>query len=155
MITGGILASGEGKRFVEAVRDALRPQVDEIVVVTDDVGSGPAAGLLRIMEAANHPWVLCVPCDALRLPPTLVRDLQDAQWAEEADIVVLHDGARVHPAYCLVLRSLAPDLRRYLGQGHRALWRWQSRYRVAHLECRAPFVDVSDVGVLPAQSLLK
>jgi molybdopterin-guanine dinucleotide biosynthesis protein A len=180
-ITGGILAGGEGRRFggadkgllslgertfVETVRDALAPQVDEIVVsanrnvpryasfghrvVCDDVGAGPAAGLLRIMETASHPWVLCVPCDALSLPPTLARDMQDAQWAEEADIVLLHDGARVHPTCCLVLRSLACDLRRYLGQGHSALWRWQSRYRVAHLECQTPFVNVNDAGALAA-----
>ena len=180
-LTGGILAGGEGRRFggadkglltfdgrtfVQTVRDALAPQVDEIVIsanrnlprymtlghriVSDDIGCGPAAGLLTLLEAASHPWVLCVPCDALRLPPRLARDMTDAQWAEEADIVLLHDGARVHPTCCLVLRSLASDLRRYLEQGCSALWRWQSRHRVAHLECAEPFVNVNDAGTLSA-----
>jgi molybdopterin-guanine dinucleotide biosynthesis protein A len=178
-ISGGILAGGQGERFggadkgwlrwagrsfVEHVRDALAPQVDELIisanrnvsryaslghpVVRDDLGQGPAAGLLRVLEAARHPWVLCVPCDALALPATLARDLQDAQWAEEADIVVLHDGERAHPTCCLVLRSLAPDLRRYLARGETALWRWQARHRLAELPLDSPFVNVNDAAAL-------
>jgi molybdopterin-guanine dinucleotide biosynthesis protein A len=174
-LTGGILAGGEGKRFggadkgwlelrgqpfVMQVRDALAPQVHELVisanrnlhryaalghlVVTDDVGRGPAAGLLRLMEVASHSWVLCAPCDALALPPTLARDFLDAQWAEEADIVLLHDGAHVHPTCCLVARSLAPDLRRYLEGGSTALWRWQARHRLAEMRLATPFVNLND-----------
>ena len=156
----------QGRAFVEHVHAALAPQVDEIVisanrnltryaalghpVVTDDVGRGPAAGLLRLLETANHPWILCVPCDALRLPPTLARDMLDAQWAEESDIVLLHDGSHVHPTCCLVLRGLAPDLRKYLEDGHGALWRWQTRHRVAQLPCPSPLVNVNDAGALAA-----
>jgi molybdenum cofactor guanylyltransferase len=173
--SGGILAGGEGRRFggadkgwlphagrtfVEHVRDALAPQVDELVisanrnleryaalghrVVTDTVGRGPAAGLLQLLETARHPWLLCAPCDALALPATLARDMADLQWAEEADIVVLHDGERAHPACALVLAGLAPDLRRYLLDGHAALWRWQSRFRVAYLPLASPFANVND-----------
>jgi len=178
-ISGGILAGGEGKRFggadkgwllhqgrsfVEHVRDALAPQVDEIVisanrnleryaalghrVVADELGQGPAAGLLRLLESAACPWLLCAPCDALALPPTLAQEMRDAQWAEEADIVVLHDGERAHPTCCLVLSGLATDLRRYLQQGHSALWRWQSRHRVAQLPLCSPFVNVNDALAL-------
>ena len=180
-VTGGILAGGAGRRFggadkgwlnhegrgfVEHVRDALAPQVDEIVisanrnlsryatlghaVVADDVGAGPAAGLLRLLEVATHPWVVCVPCDALRLPATLARDLCDAQWAEEADIVTLHDGERLHPTCSLVSTHLAPDLRRYLAAGHTALWRWQARHVCARLDSRSPFVNVNDDLALAA-----
>lgn len=178
-ISGGILAGGRGLRFggadkgwlafrgrcfVEHVRDALAPQVDEIVisanrnldryaalghaVVSDDVGRGPAAGLLRLLETAACPWLLCVPCDAPQLPPTLARDMLDARWAEEADVVVLHDGAHVHPTCCLVSRELAPDLRRYLDEGHTALWRWQARHRLANLLTVSPFVNINDAGAL-------
>ena len=180
-LSGGILAGGEGRRFggadkgwlrfhgrsfVEHVRDALAPQVDEILisanrnllryaalghaVVTDELGRGPAAGLLRLLETARHPWVVCVPCDALNLPTTLAADLRDAQWAEDADIVALHDGEHLHPTCCLVSRELAPDLRRYLAGGASALWRWQSRHRLAHLPCASPFVNVNDAGALAA-----
>jgi molybdopterin-guanine dinucleotide biosynthesis protein A len=178
-ITGGILAGGEGKRFggvdkgwlqfggrclVERVREALVPQVDELIisanrnleryaalghpVVTDDVGRGPAAGVLRLLEAASHPWVLCVPCDAPQLPPTLARDFLDAQWAEEADVVVLRDGEHLHPTCCLVSRELAPDLRRYLVAGHTALWRWQASHRLAHLMTSSPFLNLNDAEAL-------
>ena len=150
--------------FVELVRDVLAPQVAEIIisanrnlvryaalghaVVTDDVGRGPAAGLLRLLESVSHPWLLCVPCDAPHLPPTLARDLCDAQWAEEADVVVLHDGEHVHPTCCLVSRELAPDLRRYLLEGHTALWRWQARHRLANLMTTSPFVNINDAMAL-------
>jgi len=178
-LSGGILAGGQGLRFggadkgwlqfggrcfVEHVRDALAPQVNEIIisanrnlmryaalghaVVADDVGRGPAAGLLRLLEAASHPWLLCVPCDAPRLPPTLARDMMDAQWAEEADVVVMHDGEHVHPTCCLVSRELAPDLRRYLVAGHTALWRWQSHHRLANLITASPFVNLNDAEAL-------
>jgi molybdenum cofactor guanylyltransferase len=178
-ISGGILAGGQGQRFggadkgwlrhegrsfVEHVRDALLPQVDDLVisanrnleryaglghrVVTDTVGAGPAAGLLRLLETARHPWLLCVPCDALGLPRTLARDLADMQWAEEADIVVAHDGEHAHPTCCLLLAALAPDLRRYLSEGHSALGRWQSRYRVAQLPLSSPFANVNDAHAL-------
>ena len=181
MITGGILAGGAGERFggadkgwlthagrsfIETVRDALAPQVDEIVisanrnlaryaalghcVVPDALGCGPAAGLLQLLDAAQHPWVLCVPCDALSLPPTLAREMLDAQWAEEADIVVLHHDERVHPTCCLAMRALAPDLRQYLKEGHSALGRWQSRHRVAHLRVEQPIVNVNDAEALAA-----
>ena len=178
-VTGGILAGGAGARFggadkgwvthhgrsfVEHVRDALAPQVDEIVisanrnlpryaalghaVVADDVGQGPAAGLLRLLEVAAHPWVLCVPCDALRLPAALAREMCDVQWAEEADIVALHDGERIHPTCCLVPTYLATDLRRYLEAGHTALWRWQARHACARLESCSPFANVNDARSL-------
>ena len=184
-LTGGILAGGEGKRFggadkgwlehdgkpfVKHVRDALAPQVDEVLisanrnqgryaglghrVVSDTVGAGPAAGLLGLMEEARHSWLLCVPCDALALPPTLARDMLDAQWADEADIVVLHearDGADLaHPTCCLVLTALAQDLRRYLAQGQSALGRWQSRHRVARCEARTPLANINDAQALAA-----
>jgi len=155
-----------GRSFVEHVRDALAAQVDEIVVsanrnlpryaalghavVADDVGCGPAAGLLRLLEVATHPWVLCVPCDALQLPATLAREMCDAQWAEEADLVALHDGARLHPTCCLVATYLAGDLRRYLAAGHSALWRWQARHRRATLASPSPFVNVNDAPALAA-----
>jgi molybdenum cofactor guanylyltransferase len=174
-ISGGILAGGEGQRFggadkgwlphggrsfVQHVRDALAPQVEDLVisanrnldryaalghrVVTDTIGRGPAAGLLQLLETARYPWLLCVPCDALALPPTLARDMADLQWAEEADIVVAHDGERAHPTCALMLASLAPNLRRYLLDGHTALWRWQSRHRVAYLPLPSPLANVND-----------
>jgi molybdopterin-guanine dinucleotide biosynthesis protein A len=180
-LTGGILAGGEGARFggadkgwlmyrgrsfVEHVRDALAPQVDDIVIsanrnqsryaalghtaVGDDIGQGPAAGLLRLLEVSAHPWVLCVPCDALQLSPTLAREMCDAQWAEEADIVVVHDGADRHPTCCLVPTYLATDLRAYLKAGHTALWRWQARHLCAELACDSPFVNINDVMTLAA-----
>lgn len=150
--------------LIEHVCSALAPQVDDLTisanrhlakyaalgyaVVTDDVGRGPAAGLLRLLENAAHPWVLCVPCDAPRLPPALARDMRDVQWAEEADVVVLHDGMHVHPTCCLVSRELAPDLRRYLLDGHTALWRWQARHRMANLMTHTPFVNLNDATAL-------
>ena len=180
-VTGGILAGGEGRRFggadkglleldgtsfVARVRDALAPQVDELIisanrnllryaalghpVVTDEIGRGPAAGLLRLLETARHPWLICVPCDALNLPATLVQDFRDAQWAEEADIVAVHDGQQLQPTCCLVPTGLAPDLRQYLRDGHTALWRWQARHRLGTLRLDVPLANVNDADALAA-----
>jgi molybdopterin-guanine dinucleotide biosynthesis protein A len=177
--TGGILAGGAGRRFggadkgwllhrghsfIEHVRNALAPQVDDIVisanrslerysalghrVVVDELGVGPASGLLALMETATHPWLLCVPVDALALPPALAREMHDVQWAEEADLVVLHDGDGAQPTCCLVRTALADDLERYLRDGRSALGRWQARHRLAHLHVSSPFLNVNDAQAL-------
>ena len=118
-VKGGVLAaptragcSTAARAFVEHVLARLAPQVEEVVisanrnleryatlgwpVVTDTVGKGPLAGLLRLLETARHDSLLCVPCDALDTQD-LARVLWDALWMEDANIVVLHDGERGHP----------------------------------------------------------
>ena len=119
-----------GRPFIEQVLMQLAPQVDDIAisanrsleryaalghpVLSDRLGAGPLAGLLRLLESARHDWLLSLPCDALDVPHDLARQLCEAQRASEAEVVVLCDDDGVHPLVALTRRELAPDIEAFL-----------------------------------------
>ncbi len=78
-----------------------------VPVVRDGDGSGPLAGLAALLAAAQHDWLLCVPCDAPLLPADLAARLLATAQAAHADACTLHDGERAHPTFCLVRTALA------------------------------------------------
>lgn len=171
-ISGGILAGGAGTRFGGADKgwvefegrpliawtlDALRPQVDEILIsanrnreryaalganVLEDASperyDGPLAGLVRLLSAAQHDWLLCVPCDALVLPPDLAAQFAARAQAEAADIAVLADEAGIHPTFCFLRTTLRTDALAAFAGGERAPRCWFARHRVAQLKSASP-----------------
>lgn len=112
-----------GLPLVQHVLNALLPQSSEqlisanrnldvyrrfgVPVLRDTAGEGPLAGLATLLAAARHEWLLCVPCDSPLLPPDLGARLLAAAQAAGADASYLHDGARAHPSFCVVHRTLA------------------------------------------------
>lgn len=184
--SGGILAGGEGRRFggvdkglvefrgrplVRWTLDALRPQVDEVLIsanrnldqyaalgvriVSDDAGGhpGPFAGIVRLLEAVDHDWLLCVPCDALRLPLDLAAHLHACAVEHAAEIVALHDGAELHPLFCLVRTTLAADARACFEAGERSPRAWFRRHAFALLQGPAPLnlntpADLENLGAV-------
>lgn len=171
-VSGGILAGGAGARFGGADKgwvefdgrpliawtlDALRPQVDEILISANrnraryaalgatvladgspETFDGPLAGLVQLLAAAQHDWLLCVPCDALTLPPDLALQFAARADAEASDIVVLADEAGIHPTFCFLRTALGADAQAAFAAGERAPRRWFARHRVAQLEAMAP-----------------
>ncbi|HKY93187.1 MAG TPA: molybdenum cofactor guanylyltransferase MobA [Nevskiaceae bacterium] len=137
--------------------EALRPQVDDVLisanrhldqyaalgarVVTDATGGGhpgPFAGIVRLLEAAPGDWLLCVPCDAVRLPDDLATHLHACARDHAAEIVALHDGAELHPLFCLIRTTLAADARACFDAGERAPREWFRRHALALLQGPAP-----------------
>lgn len=106
-------------------------------VVDDGIyqGRGPLAGIAAGLAAARSERVLCVPGDAPLLPLDLLARLRRAQQRDAADLAVVNDGRGLQPLCCLLSRSLLPDLRAYLEQGHDAPRRWMARHRVAEADC--------------------
>lgn len=146
-----------GRGLVEWTLEALRPQVAEVLisanrnldryrslgveVLSDElVGApaGPMAGLARLLEKACQPWLLCVPCDAVRLPADLAARFLETVATGDADLAVLHDGEREHPTVCLVRTTLAEDARHWFAHGGRALREWQARQRRVWLQGEPP-----------------
>lgn len=141
-----------GQPLVRHVLARIQPQVDEILisanrnlddycalghrVVTDASAGfqGPLAGVLAGLKAAQHAWVLSVPCDSPALPLDLVRQLAAPLLAGDAEIAVASAGGRHHPAIMMCARRLADDLERYLAEGGRAVYTWQSRHCTAVVE---------------------
>lgn len=159
-LTGIILAGGQGSRMdgwdkgllevcdrtlVERVIEALRPQVDDLVIVANrhqgayrrfryPVVAAPdgAEGLLASLEAgmtcAQTDYVLCVPCDAALLPPNLAARLWRGLGRAEA--AVAHDGERPLPRCALLSRRLLWSLRAFLAAGGSEPRRWLAQHRV-------------------------
>jgi molybdopterin-guanine dinucleotide biosynthesis protein A len=169
-ITGVILAGGAARRMggndkglvdvagrpmIAYTLEALRPQVDSVVinanrnvtryarfglpVVTDEMSGfqGPLAGMYSGMRAAVTPLIATVPCDAPFLPRDLVRRLGRALSEAGADIAVAHNGERIQPVFSLLRGVLADSLAQFLARGERKIDKWFTEHSLA-------IVDFSD-----------
>jgi molybdopterin-guanine dinucleotide biosynthesis protein A len=139
------------------VIEALRPQASELLisanrhldryaafgarVVADESPAdyqGPFAGIVQLLGAARGDWLLCVPCDAPRLPPDLAARFAARVADRGADIGVLAGSDGIHPTFCYLRTALAADARAAFDGGERAPRRWFERHRVARLESPSP-----------------
>jgi len=175
-ITGVILAGGQGSRMggedkgqvllagrplASWVLDALRPQVDTVVisanrsldayrrygypVVTDTESGfqGPLAGMAAAIARITTPLALFVPCDGPVLPPDLADRLLRALEAQDAEVAVVHDGERLQPAHALLRTSLGEALAAGVAAGERRLARWFRGRECVEVD----FSDVPDAFV--------
>jgi molybdopterin-guanine dinucleotide biosynthesis protein A len=108
-------------------------------VIPDASGdfSGPLAGMLAALRAAETPYVLVIPCDCPLLRGAWLNRLIERRDKENAQIAVAHDGMRLNPVFALLDRHLEPDLAAYLARGERKIDLWMQRHRLA-------VVDYSD-----------
>lgn len=144
-----------GSTILERVIARLSPQCDELIlnangdparfdsfrlpVVADNIEgfAGPLAGVLTALDwaAANRPhveWVLSAATDCPFLPRDLVRRLQDARIAQNAQLAVAASAGRTHPVIGLWSISLRDELRHaLLVEDMRKIDRWTARYRLA------------------------
>jgi molybdopterin-guanine dinucleotide biosynthesis protein A len=147
----------QGRPLIAWVLDVLRPQALELLisanrnveryaalgarVVADRAPNeyqGPFAGMVELLGAARADWLLCVPCDALRVPPDLGARFGALVADAGADIAVLADAEGIHPTFCYLRTALAADARAAFESGERAPRRWFERHRVARLEAASP-----------------
>ena len=153
-----------GKTMIEWTLQALRPQVGSVIinanrsletyrglgatVIQDrlDGFQGPLAGLHAAFAAARTDYLLCVPCDAPRLPPDLVGRLAGALIREQAEIAVAEADGRLHSLHALFDRRVAPDLAERLTEGERKPDRWYASrkfVRVAFDDAPEAFLNVN------------
>lgn len=159
-----------GRPLVAWVIDCLTPQSAEILIsanrnleaygsfghpvlrdATEDF-DGPLAGLLRGLECASHPLLLCVPCDTPFLPNDLAMRLHQALQESSADIAVAATRGHVHRTVCLCRRELAGALRRFLGEGCRQVGSWQATLKttVVTFEDEGAFANLNTPQELAA-----
>jgi len=143
---GGIdkgLIEVDGKPMVQHVIERLRPQVGEViinanrnadryaafgarVVIDQDEGdtsfAGPLAGILAGLQTAMTTWIVCVPCDAPRVPLDLAERMAQAIGRARAAVARTMDGAQ--PVFCLLHRGLADQLARRMRNGDRKTGDW-------------------------------
>ncbi|MGQ0700523.1 MAG: molybdenum cofactor guanylyltransferase MobA [Panacagrimonas sp.] len=146
-----------GRALIEWTLDAVRAQSDDILISanrsldryaalgvrlvqdqTDGPYQGPFAGMVRLLENARHPWLMCLPCDALLLPPDLASRFMAVALEQGADVVVRADAQGIHPTFCWLRTALAADARRSFDEGERAPRRWFARQHMAQLMAETP-----------------
>ena len=164
-VTGVILAGGlarrmggrdkgvielAGRSMIEYVIDAVKPQVDHLLInanrshehyggfglpiITDRVGgfSGPLAGIAAALEQSPGDLVLTVPCDGPWVPSDLCERLCARLEETGADVCVAHDGERTQPVFGLFRATLLPGVLDFLESGERRLQHWLSQQNFAH-----------------------
>lgn len=150
-----------GKPLIAHALARLAPQVDEILISanrnldrysafgyrvlqdTQDDHPGPLAGLQRGMEAAAHPWILCVPCDAPFLPLDLVQRMMSAIKVHGARVGFAATRDKTQPVFCLCHRELLSSIAGYLEQGGRKVGEWQRREHAIQVD----FDDTPDAFI--------
>lgn len=125
----------DGKPLVRHVMDALRPLVDEIVLVTNTpgdfafleipmvadqyVGAGPLAGLHAGLSTIRGEYGLAVGCDM----PFLNRALLEYMVLQRTgyDVVIPRIGDYYEPLHALYARHCLPTIESTLQSGQRRL----------------------------------
>ena len=138
------LVEYRGRALIEWALDALRPQVDELVISANrnlatyaTYGSrvlpdtlpgypGPLAGVLAAMQSVTADWLVVVPCDTPYLPTDLVARLLDAAQRAQVSLAIAADDTHTHHT-CFIVRTNQRDaLAAFLARGERAVHRWQA-----------------------------
>ena len=138
-----------GRRLIDYVIEAIKPQVDTIIlnanrnleqysqygyaVISDALSGyqGPLAGYYAALEHAENQYIITLPCDGPFVPGDLVDRLIEAMCANNAEIAVAHDGERMQPVYSLIPTSLRTSLSAFLDTGERKIDRWYQLHRTA------------------------
>lgn len=144
---GGVdkgLQSFHGRPLIAWAIDHLKPQVDHLLisanrhlelyaafgypVLLDQISdyAGPLAGIHAALIHAQTPYVAVVPCDAPKVPHDLVARLVADLNSHDADIAIARTAVRAEPLYCLMRRTVLPQLTTYLGGHQRKVLDWQN-----------------------------
>ncbi len=87
----------------------------------NDEFMGPLSGMLAAFEHyPNAQWIGFVPCDCPFLPETLVNRMTQ-NIPDHTQIIVAHDGERIHPTVALLHCSVVPALKTFLKKGDRKI----------------------------------
>jgi molybdopterin-guanine dinucleotide biosynthesis protein A len=94
-----------------------------LVVVKDEYESaGPLAGLHAALEGSRTPWLFAVACDMPFLDGDLIdRIAAGIAWAGDAEAVVPVRRGRPEPLHAFYRRVIAPEARKCLDEGRRAM----------------------------------
>lgn len=134
-----------GRPLITHVIDIIQPHVNHLIIsanrhpdryrslgypVIADAAydfQGPLAGSARILEQADTPYVMIVPCDTPFLPENLVQRLAEELYISGSDAAVARSADGVQPLCVLLSRQVAPNLRDYMASGGRKAVEWMSQ----------------------------
>ena len=156
--TGIILAGGLGKRFgginkaliqlfdkplIELVIDALRPQVDEILIsanrnivelssfgypVIEDTlkNNGPLGGIESLIDHVTTDLIIVTTCDTIHLPKNFVTELEMSRTKNKADIAIAKTGMGIQRLNFSTTKETLAGVRDFLKTGNLTVAQWQN-----------------------------
>jgi molybdopterin-guanine dinucleotide biosynthesis protein A len=97
--------------------------------------AGPLAGMQTGLMHCATEYLVTVPCDAPFLPHDLVTRLHIALQLQHADLAipVTGDNHDKQPVFCLLKRSVLPQLSTYLKNGGRTVREWTASLQCAEV----------------------
>lgn len=163
----------DGKALVSYALEAMEPVVDELLinanrnlpeyekfsypVITDQTDSydGPLAGIYSAMLSANHSILLVMPCDSPMIKSEHLSTLVSELAANNADITVAFDGARLHPVFLAIKTDLKDSLQAYLESGQRKIDRWLEQHKLIKVDFSEQPNIFININTLPELSDLE
>lgn len=90
--------------------------------------AGPLAGFQAGLKACTSDYLLICPCDSPLIPSDLASRLFSALESTHSDLAYVAtrspNGLQTHPVFCLLKKSLLPNLSEFLRGGGRKIDRW-------------------------------
>lgn len=135
------LINYKDRALVEYAISAIAPMVDELFISanrnqtvyaqfgypvisdTEQNFAGPLSGILTAMERTSYEILLVTPCDSPLFKTVHLQELIKA-LTDNKDIVVPHDGVRIHPVFLALKTHLKNNLAAYLHSGERKVETW-------------------------------
>ncbi|MCJ0975877.1 molybdenum cofactor guanylyltransferase MobA [Pseudomonas sp. PS1] len=135
------LVTWRGKPMVAWIHQVARPLTDELLIscnrnqdrytrFADRVVSdaepgflGPLAGIRAGLAASTGRWTLVLPCDAPRVDEALLVQMYEAARADPDRPVMIRQGDRWQPLFCVIPTQLACQLEAAWQAGERSNYR--------------------------------
>jgi len=132
----------QGKPMIEWVMPVISKQVNKVWInankeletyqeyssnIYQDIATeplGPLSGMHSAWHFIDSDWIVFVPCDNPKLPGVLVERLIKTQQISRKPLIVVNDGERLQPLYCLMHRSMQNSLAIAIEKRHLSVWRW-------------------------------
>ena len=155
----GRLKPQVGEILINANREIVHYQAFGLPVIQDEDADfiGPLAGFILGLQHAKHEYVLTVPCDSPLLPLDLAQRLLKGMAQARADIAVASSDENVHPVFCLMKKSVLPNLQAYIVSGERRVSAWQKSQQYIEVDfsdCSEAFTNLNTFKDLNALELM-
>jgi molybdopterin-guanine dinucleotide biosynthesis protein A len=141
------LASQVGRVIINANRnlDAYRTLGCDVYPDDDAEFAGPLSGFAVGLAHCETPYLLTVPCDSPRFPIDLAHrlaiNMQKDLEQDDYDIAMAAQGGWTQPVFCLIKRTLLPDLLEFMASGKRKIDAWTAQHKTVIVNFDEPHDD--------------
>ena len=141
------LASQVGRVIINANRnlDTYRTLGCDVYPDDDAEFAGPLSGFAVGLAHCQTPYLLTVPCDSPRFPIDLAHrlaiNMQKDLQQDDYDIAMAAQGGWTQPVFCLIKRTLLPDLLEFMASGKRKIDAWTAQHKPVIVNFDEPHDD--------------